>query len=499
MIDRGFLPPPEEKTLPPQSLHKKPVSCSMASPKKQTIIDFFDGVSSRRSRGRRRHRYFYRMLEAYLKFFVPDDASVLVIGCGTGELLHALRPSRGVGVDISPGMIEEARRQFPQYEFHVQDVEQLDLHETFDVVIFSDVIGYLDDIQGTFERVRSVCNERTRVMITYFSIYWQFPLLLAEKMRLKLSSPFFAWLEPDDIANLLRLADYEIVRKNLKVLLPVYIPLLSWLFNYVLANLPLLRRLCLLEIVSAHPKPMGARREQSVTVLIPTRNERGNIAPALQRLPKLGTHTEIIFVDGHSTDGTLEEVQAQAALHPELDIRWFTQPGRGKGDAVRKGFAEATADILMILDADLTVPPEELPKFYEALVTGKGEFINGSRMVYPMEDRAMRFLNVLGNKFFSIMFTWLLDQRFKDTLCGTKVLTRENYLRLAANRHYFGDFDPFGDFDLIFGAAKLNLKITELPIRYRERTYGSTNISRFRHGWILLRMCAYAYRKIKMI
>jgi hypothetical protein len=153
----------------------------------------------------------------------------------------------------------------------------------------------------------------------------------------------------------------------------------------------------------------------------------------------------------------------------------------------------------MILDADLTVPPEELPKFYTAIMEGKGEFINGSRMVYPMEDGAMRFLNVLGNKFFSIVFTWLLDQRFKDTLCGTKVLSREHYRKIAANRHYFGDFDPFGDFDLIFGAAKLNLKITEIPIRYRERTYGSTNISRFRHGIILLRMCVYAYKKIKMI
>lgn len=467
--------------------------------KKQTIIDYFDYAAGTRQKGRRRYGYFYRLLENYLRFYVPEGSSVLLVGCGTGELLDALRPGEGVGIDISPAMIAEARRSYPQYEFIVADIEEVSFDRTFDVVIFSDVIGYLDDIQATLDRIRATCTPETRVMITYFNIFWQLPLQLAERTKLKMRTPYFAWLDPEDIANLLDLAGFDIIRKNRKILLPVWIPLVSWIANFVLANLPLIRHLNLLEIVSARLKPECASEEKSVTVLIPTRNERGNIAAALDRLPEFGTHREVIFVDGHSTDGTLEEVEKQAAARPEMDIRWFTQDGKGKGDAVRKGFANARCDILMILDADLTVPPEELPKFYDAIVTGKGEFINGSRLVYPMEDRAMRFLNVLGNKFFSVVFTWLLDQRFKDTLCGTKVLTRENYDRVAAGRHYFGDFDPFGDFDLIFGAAKLNLKITEIPIRYRERTYGSTNISRFSHGWILLRMCVYAYKKIKMI
>ena len=470
--------------------------------RKETIIDFFDRAAETRVKGRRRYRYFYRRMENFLKFFVPEGSSVLVVGCGSGELLAALDPAEGTGVDISPRMIDVARAQFPQYAFHAADIEDLPLDRTFDVIILSDVIGYLDDIQETFRGLRRLCTPETRVMITYFSIFWQIPLRAAERMKLKLRSPFFAWLDTEDIANLLDLADFDIIRKNKKILLPVWIPLISWLFNGVLANLPLLRQLCLLEIVSARLKPEPCEPEGSIpstTILIPTRNEKGNIAAALERIPPFGGHQEILFVDGHSSDGTLEEIQAQAARFADKDIRWFTQDGKGKGDAVRKGFANARCDILMILDADLTVPPEELPKFYEAIVTGKGEFINGTRLVYPMEERAMRFLNVLGNKFFSVVFTWLLDQRFKDTLCGTKVLTRENYDRIAAGRHYFGDFDPFGDFDLIFGAAKLNLKITEVPIRYRERTYGSTNISRFSHGWILLKMCVYAYRKIKMI
>ena len=190
-------------------------------------------------------------------------------------------------------------------------------------------------------------------------------------------------------------------------------------------------------------------------------------------------------------------MQQLSSTFPEWDIKIAQQPGKGKGDAVRKGFGMATGDILMILDADLTVPPEDLPAFYEAITQNKGEFINGSRLVYPMEKNAMRILNLFGNKFFSMMFSWLLEQPIKDTLCGTKVIFRKDYEKLVKNRAFFGDFDPFGDFDLIFGAYKLNLKIVDLPIRYRERVYGETNISRFSHGFMLLRMVAYAARKIK--
>ena len=236
----------------------------------------------------------------------------------------------------------------------------------------------------------------------------------------------------------------------------------------------------------------------SVSVIIPARNEKGNIEALIQRTPRMGKHTEIIFVEGNSTDDTWGEIQRQGAHYQEYyHIKWVQQDGKGKGDAVRKGYSIATGDILMILDADMTVEPEELPKFFNAIASGKGEYINGSRLVYPMEKQAMRFLNLLGNKFFSLAFSWLLGQNLKDTLCGTKVLSRENYLRLAANRAYFGEFDPFGDFDLIFGSAKLNLKFVEIPIRYRARTYGETNISRFKHGWLLLRMTFFALKKVK--
>jgi glycosyltransferase involved in cell wall biosynthesis len=277
------------------------------------------------------------------------------------------------------------------------------------------------------------------------------------------------------------------------------LPLFSDFVNKYIANLPLIRHLGVLQYYVARPIPTEPR-ECSVSVVIPCRNEKGNIEQAVLRLPTFGKSLEIIFVEGNSTDGTLEEVKRVAqAYGQQTNIRWAVQDGKGKGNAVRNGFSIATGELLMILDADLTVAPEDLPKFYDTARLGKGEFVNGSRLVYSMEREAMRFLNVLGNKFFSVMFTWLIGQKIKDTLCGTKVLFKEDYDMIVAQRSYFGDFDPFGDFDLLFGAAKLNLRIVELPVRYHARTYGETNIQRWRHGWLLLRMVVFAMRKIKFV
>jgi glycosyltransferase involved in cell wall biosynthesis len=270
--------------------------------------------------------------------------------------------------------------------------------------------------------------------------------------------------------------------------------------------MPFIRRLCLYTYVIARPIDIDPRKEKSVSVIIAAMNEKGNIESAVLRTPKMGESTEIIFVEGGSKDGTYEEIIRVSKKYSNnkgnkkgkiSKILYAKQDGKGKGDAVRKGFDMATGDILMILDADLTVPPEDLPKFYEAIASNKGEFINGTRLVYPMEDQAMRTLNIIVNRAFSIIFTWILDQRFKDTLCGTKVISKKNYEKLKAGRLYFGNFDPFGDFDLIFGASKLNLKVIEVPIRYGARTYGSSNIQRFKHGWLLLKMCIFAMKKIK--
>ena len=469
---------------------------------KQKIREHYNRLAIDRPRFRARNHYYYMELVKCLRSFIPSGSKVLEVGCADGYLLESLEPARGVGIDLSSAMIDAARSRahegkIPHLEFFEADVEALTFTECFDYIVLSDVIGNLMDIQVALENLRSACRDQTRIIIHYHSILWEPILKMSERLRLKMPQPHQNWLSPADIEHFLTLSDFEQVKFERRLLIPKYVPLVSWLVNRYVAPLPGLNALCMTNLFVIRRRPKQPDTPRSTTILIPCRNEKGNIRPAIERIPAFGTDQEIIFVDGHSTDGTPDEIQNVRADFPDKDIKCFTQPGTGKANAVRYGFARASKEILMILDADLTVPPEDLPKFYHAIATGKGEFINGTRLVYPMEHEAMRFLNIIGNNFFSVMLSWLLNQPLKDTLCGTKVMLRKDYDRIAQGRAYFGDFDPFGDFDLIFGAARLNLKIVEVPIRYRERTYGATNISRFRHGWLLLKMTVFAFRKLK--
>ncbi len=404
--------------------------------------------------------YYYQLRQKQYQYFIPEHTKVLTIG-----------PS---------------------------DKYEVTTGEKFDYIILQGVLGQTSDVQQFLERLRPFCHADTRIIIEYYSYLWQYVLKIAERIGLKDPLPVQNWLTWQDIFNFLTLAGFDPVKKERAVLFPFYIFGVSNFINRYIAKLPVFNALTLNHYIIARPI-LNQTREYSVTILVPCRNEKGNIEQAITRTPVFGTHQEFIFVEGHSKDGTYEEVERVMRQYPDRDMKLFKQPGIGKGDAVRFGFGKATGEVLMILDADLTVPPEDMSKFYEAIKSGKGEFINGCRLIYPMEDEAMRFLNLLANKFFGIFFSWLLGQRFKDTLCGTKVIFKRHYESLEANRHYFGDFDPFGDFDLIFGAVKLNLKVLELPIRYKSRQYGTTQIQRFRHGLLLFRMCGFAMKKIKFI
>jgi SAM-dependent methyltransferase len=450
---------------------------------------------------RRRNAYYYRWLERIYQSAVRPGSRVLHVGCECGDLLAAVAPSYGVGIDPDERAIALARRRFGHLRFEVADPHTLELAEIFDYILICNSLGRWQDIQQVLERLRPATTEKTRIIITYYNYVWEYLLRLGSLAGLRRPYEYQNWLPPADIANLLYLTGYEVIRTGSHLLLPKRIPLLSTFCNYGLSPLPGLGLLNLIDVVVARPVPRLKRDDElTVSVIVPCRNERGNIADLVARIPAMGAWTEIIFVDGSSTDGTPEAIEQQIRDHPERRIRLIHQgDAAGKGDAVRKGFAAAAGKLLVIQDADLTAPPEDLPKFYRAWRDGRGEFINGSRLVYPMEKQAMRFLNLLANKLFGVLFTWLLGQRFRDTLCGTKMISREDYELIAAHRAYFGDFDPFGDFDLLFGAVKQNLKVVEVPVTYRARTYGSTNIRRFRHGWLLLKMSWLAFKKIKWL
>lgn len=440
----------------------------------------------------------YRKLVAhYYGLLIPADASVLEIGCGTGELLKRIKAKRRVGIDLSEKQIEAAKENCPDCEFHVQAAEELDLGERFDCIVISDTLNFAADVQQVLERLHAVSHPGTRLMINYPSALWRPILALARGLGLKPSEPPCNWLATSDIKGLMDLADWSPLVIQQRILCPVPGFGIGSFINRWIS--PLVPWSCLTVFCVARPVRSRETGPLTVSVVIPARNEAGNIEAAVRRTPEMGAGTELIFVEGHSKDNTWEEIERVARENPGRRIRTLRQTGSGKGDAVRAGFAVAEGDIFMILDADLTVPPEEMPKFYDAIVSGRAEFANGSRLVYPMEKAAMRFLNMCANKAFGILFTWILGQPLKDTLCGTKVLRRADYERIAANRAFFGEFDPFGDFDLLFGAAHLNMKIVDVPVRYRDRTYGSTNIHRWRHGWLLLRMVCFAARKLKFV
>ena len=463
----------------------------------------WDLVSNKKKNPKRPGGFYQRLLHHYYRFLVPSGLRILELGCGHGDLLACLQPSVGVGIDFSGEMIRHAARKHPNLIFIQADVQEIEFKKNFDVIILSDLINDLWDVQHVFEKLRNFSHPAMRLVLNFYNNLWRIPLSVVKWLGLGAEVLEQNWFSPHDVYNLLKLSGFDVVQNRPVILCPLKIPFLSKLLNRYLVHIPPFSCFALANITVARPDPARDKKNlkasSSVSVVIPARNEAGNIKNILKRVPELGRQTELIFVEGHSSDNTFETIKQLIDRFPDRKCKLFQQTGAGKGDAVRLGFDRAEGEVLMILDADMTVTPEDLSRFYNAIIGGRGEFINGVRLVYPLENQSMRFFNILGNKFFSQAFSWLLGQPIKDTLCGTKVLWKRDYASIVNNRHYFGNFDPFGDFDLLFGAAKLNLKIVEMPIRYRSRTYGTTNIDRWRHGWLLLRMVIFAARRIKFI
>jgi SAM-dependent methyltransferase len=477
---------------PPHVLPPPPVPTLLEKQLDQ-LRSFYQSVPAEPTKG---GRFYRRLLAEYYRDLIPAAASVLEIGCGGGHLLNLLPNRDVVGIDIAEKPIAAARTLIPKGEFHVMAGEDLKLDRVFDVVLLSETLNFASDVQRILEKVHTVSHSGTRLILNFHSGLWRPFLGLATALGIRAGHPPCNWLSSTDMHNMLGLAGWEVVKQQGRLLMPLPCFGLEKLINRFVA--PVLSQLGLTVFQVARPvqKPLG---KKTVSVVIPACNEAGNIEAAVRRTPSLGKHTEFIFIEGNSRDHTWQEIERVRGAYPDLDIKAMRQSGKGKGNAVREAFEAANGQILMILDADLTMPPEELPKFYDVLVSGRADFANGVRLVYPMEDKAMRFCNFCANKFFGIAFSWALGQPVKDTLCGTKVLFKNDYTRIAANRAHFGDFDPFGDFDLLFGANHLHLKIADIPIRYRDRTYGETNIQRWSHGVLLLRMLLLAITKIKLI
>lgn len=357
-------------------------------------------------------------------------------------------------------------------------------------------IAQATDVQSLFKNVYKKITYDKRILVIYYNHFWEPLLYLASVLKLRKGTKIENWLDESDISNLLQLSDFEIITTQKRFLFPIKLQPLSGLINRYVYALPIINSLCLTTLVVARKRinPEKLNKQYSVSIIVPARNEAGNIGKITKSIPQFGKSQEIIYIEGHSKDNTWEEIKKELTKKhsKKVSVDAYKQTGIGKANAVRFGLKKASGEILMIYDSDMTVDPKDLKKFYEVLASGKGEFANGSRMVYPMEKDAMRTLNKVGNAFFGSIFTWIFGQKFKDTLCGTKAFFKKDYLKFKR----FKD-DPFGDFELIFGAISNNLKVVEIPVRYKERIYGSTNINRFKHGFLLFKITWLAFKTFK--
>lgn len=427
-------------------------------------------------------RYLYKVMGAEITttaHFFDECIQVDPLKNDQGQLLHAIKcPSKKVcnHTDIPPHRKMQHKRIS---------------------LLFNGNFNYLVDIQNKLNELYPKLSRHSRLFIVAYNPFYRYLYDFLNRVGLRKAPSPDVFVTENDFNTFCRLAGYEIVRLRPSVYIPFYIPIISNLLNRILPVLPIIRRLSFLWLVVLRPI-IPEQTRPSLSIIIPARNESGNIKNALDRIPHISaSRIEIIFVEGNSTDNTWESIQEMVSKpHEKFSVTAFKQPGKGKNDAVRVGFAKATCDLVTILDADLTMPPEMLNRFYEAYCKGLGDFINGSRLVYPMENEAMRTLNRIGNISFAKILSWVLGLKIGDSLCGTKFYSLDDYRRIEAWRDKFGDFDPFGDFEMLFAASELALGVIDVPIRYRSRTYGETNINRFYNGYELIRMTTIGFFRV---
>lgn len=415
------------------------------------------------------------------------------VGCGTGEILDATNPSYGVGVDLSPEMIKIAAQKFPRYKFVCSPVEDYHFEEKFDFIVLVDVLDHVYDIMSVFKNLYRFCHPTTKIVLTTINPWWDPFFKLLERIGAKMPEGPHNFIEERNIQKALELLNFSINYSGFLLLLPIYIPLISYLANTLGVRTLGLRKFAVVQYMTIHPISENTTDlGLGCSVIIPCHNEEGNIEEAVRRIPKMGKMTEVIVVNDGSTDRTSEVVRNLQREFPQLRLIDYT-PNRGKGKAVAEGFRAAAQEVIMILDADLSVAPEELPRFFDPLNKGLCQFVNGSRMVYPMEKQAMRTLNLFGNKIFGLIMSFIAGQNLTDTLCGTKALYKSDF------QHIQMGLDRWGDFDLLFGAARLGNKIMEVPVHYQERRSGESKMKTFRHGFHLLLACFRGFRQLVFV
>ena len=458
---------------------------------RRDITSYFERIANQWDYWHDRNRFYHDTMRALVGGMVPPGAAVLELGAGTGDSLDALRPARGVGLNVSEGLTTLARQKYPGLEFHTVDVDAVHTPPGLkpDYVIMTNLLDYVYDVWDLLEDLRPLICDHTLLVITTNNPLWAPILRQASRLRLRIPDSPRNYITNRDIRSVLELQGYAVVEEGMALPVPKRVPLIGTLLNVIIPELPVARYASSIQYLAA--RLAMPRKPLSCSVIIPCHNEEGNVEECVRRVPNMGTSTEIIIVDDGSTDGTRSRVLGIMDNDPRVRLVAFDQ-NRGKADAVRAGFEAARGDALMILDADMAVMPEELPKFLKPLQTGRADFVNGTRLVYPMEGRAMKAGNFLGNKAFCYLASWVLRQRVSDTLCGTKVLFKRDFMRMP-----IGGKERWGDFDLLFGAARMKLRILEIPVHYQERRAGKSKMRAMIEVWYFLLSCWHGWRTLR--
>ena len=455
----------------------------------KAVETHFDLIAKDYDKWKKKNSYYYDAIKAFAKKVVCPGSKVLEVGCATGEILASAKPSIGVGIDISSKMIELARKKFPQYTFIHSAIENFQYPETFDYIIMVDLLDHVYDISDIFESLYKFCHPTTKIIITTINPWWGSLLSFMEKIKAKMPEGEHNFIDRRNLTKIIEFLDFSIFYSGYLLLVPKHIPLISFLANTIGVRTWGINKLSFVQYMLLRP---ALRNENDLgfgcSVIIPCYNEAENITEAIKRIPKMGRETEIIVVDDGSKDETANTVRKLKNDYPNLKLIEYS-PNKGKGFAVKQGFDLATQEILIILDADMSVAPEELPRFFNLLNQARCNFVNGTRMIYPLQKQAMRFLHLFGNKVFSLIMSFFIEQSLTDTLCGTKALYKKDYQRMRMG------LDRWGDFDLLFGAAKLGNKITEMPVHYRERKAGESKMKTIRHGFQLFRACFRGFKE----
>lgn len=450
----------------------------------------FDSIAKDYDKWKRKNAYYHNNIKSMIKKAVRPGSKVLEIGCATGEVLHSVKPAVGVGIDISSEIIKIAKKKFPQYTFVQSSIEKFQYQEKFDYIILVDLIDHIYDIISLFENMHRVCHPNTKIILTTINPWWGPILTFMEKIGMKMPEGPHNFIEKGHLHKIVEFLDFSISFSGYMLLSPKYIPILSFLANTIGIKMWGINKFSCVQFMFLRPLPKNENNlNLGCSVVIPCYNEAKNIEEAIKRVPKMGKETEIIVVSDGSKDETVNIVHNLKKDYPNLKSIDYPD-NKGKGFAVKQGFDAATQEILMILDADMSVPPEELPYFFNLLNKGVCDFVNGTRLVYPMERQAMRFLNLLGNKIFSIIMTSITLQHLTDTLCGTKALHKRNYQYIKMG------MDRWGDYDLLFGAAKLGNKILEIPVHYKTRRTGESKMKTLKHAFHLLWLCLKGFKEL---